>query len=1278
MSTDLGVKWTQLAQILTTLYRGRRDTWVKQDIQTKELTRVFGEPVSAEVFARHLGGEFMAAVYYLLPGNTCHMMTLDFDLNDLEVVKLFYNYVNQKWGLTPAVSTSKGKGFHMDFFFADPDPVPAAKARAFLLGVKRALQHEASSWIELFPHADALRDEDGIGKGCMLPLNNYYLTQVDRTWYLDMPSGEPIRDAAAGIVRAFKTSRITISRLDAIIKELDAGGLLQIRQKALIPDMFPEAAKQWQEEEARRKLKAEQESLARKAQMFVMPVSEADLTEAAALLSACGEEVMTHLYETICDRIHRFSLPCVSGMFYGASQGTRDEVCLRLIIHFRNEFNLDKAMIQFIMLEWNRRNHPPLEEKLIIGKINYVFEKDYKSYGCDSPAIQQYCHGMCPFMTPEHKMNRFRDMLKRNPVIELTKKTMAAELNTVQVSVSPTVAAAAAIPAPISVIAPVENMVMSASGGVGSASILSGPAADVTLYYPTPAGFPESVGPTDTPAAVALNPEIVDDETDIPVVANADPGLQDMLHQTLATTPAPVSAEQASAMGMFMMPSEPMAVMQKVQTLADTASQTLTGFNAATITNNQADAYSNPAADSLIANLGPGFTIMINERRLRYDKDGIGVEVLGVLPEKAPSLKVHAEVSFNKILLGSDRADISTNRGRKRLFQPIADAANNPGLAEVLGLAIYQQFVRAPELRKLLMADGKPRAVNQLVQAGPNPLTGKEVIRFNNSESTAISGAQFARASVEYDRQLRSGVDYHRQSKTLFMFAVHAVNEVLEEKDPTTGAIIETEIEAKRPVIVTSRGEVIHIPNNLTMKKGAASLPIQRLPKPHDGLIFPPVTPASFMELENRWSTKDILAFMNNAPTNTVRHVSLAKLAQDLRDLYKKYTHFRDDEDYAVNALWDIGTYLFYICPAFPLIYLNGAAGAGKTTICGIKSNVCFNALFTVNTSDSALYRTISLFRSTYIMDEREDVKRKHDNNYASSNTLSLLNASYKEGPKIPRTDTENAGATVNFSPYGPKVIANINGCDPVLWSRTIHVTMTRSAKGVADMPPKEEMDVIYQQIRDDIYTYIMNGGAVKYDKLINSAAFHKNNPLINRSRELWAPLMALAYLINDEGDPSFLNDITEAANKAENIRGVINTADTTLLTLAALRDLKQENSPDKVRFKEVRKRPTISFLLYDIVVAASAGVADPEEFVKRYGRSQVVQALQTLGLTTSAGSGRSKREILRVIRNKDTGNLEEKKFKTDEISIPVALLEEAILTNLRGETLAGPPLKRS
>jgi len=48
------------------------------------------------------------------------------------------------------------------------------------------------------------------------------------------------------------------------------------------------------------------------------------------------------------------------------------------------------------------------------------------------------------------------------------------------------------------------------------------------------------------------------------------------------------------------------------------------------------------------------------------------------------------------------------------------------------------------------------------------------------------------------------------------------------------------------------------------------------------------------------------------------------------------------------------------------------------------------------------------------------------------------------------------------------------------------------------------------------------------------------------------------------------------------------------------------------------------------------------------------------------------------VIRNRDTGNLEEKKFKTDEISIPVALLEEAILTNLRGETLAGPPLKRS
>jgi hypothetical protein len=88
-------------------------------------------------------------------------------------------------------------------------------------------------------------------------------------------------------------------------------------------------------------------------------------------------------------------LPCVSAMLRGVGEGCRDNACYQLIIHLRR--TLDEAAATSALLEWNKRNKPPMDVEVIRKKVRSVWNSPAKGYGCDKDWMQQFCNvDECP------------------------------------------------------------------------------------------------------------------------------------------------------------------------------------------------------------------------------------------------------------------------------------------------------------------------------------------------------------------------------------------------------------------------------------------------------------------------------------------------------------------------------------------------------------------------------------------------------------------------------------------------------------------------------------------------------------------------------------------------------------------------------------------------------------------------------------------------------------------------------------------------------------------
>jgi hypothetical protein len=255
-----------------------------------------------------------------------------------------------------------------------------------------------------------------------------------------------------------------------------------------------------------------------------------------------------------------------------------------------------------------------------------------------------------------------------------------------------------------------------------------------------------------------------------------------------------------------------------------------------------------------------------------------------------------------------------------------------------------------------------------------------------------------------------------------------------------------------------------------------------------------------------RWEPQYVKSFLDGDNI-----IDLGKLFHEIVSVYKSYVYFEDKDTYPFIALWVMGTYLFPLFPAYPMILLNGPHNSGKSRTLFVSALLAFNSEVVGDPTGATLFRMVDRFRSSLFFDDTEWLAGNK-----ATRVASLLKVSYKRGVIIPRVGKNTDGSVTSYEIYSPKMFTNISGIENVLGSRTITVHQRRKPAGypIEKSDPKND-DSIWARLRHQLYLFTFN-----YWGEINALLPAQNKtPLENRDYELYAGILAIASLIEKRTD---------------------------------------------------------------------------------------------------------------------------------------------------------------
>jgi hypothetical protein len=167
------------------------------------------------------------------------------------------------------------------------------------------------------------------------------------------------------------------------------------------------------------------------------------------------------------------------------------------------------------------------------------------------------------------------------------------------------------------------------------------------------------------------------------------------------------------------------------------------------------------------------------------------------------------------------------------------------------------------------------------------------------------------------------------------------------------------------------------------------------------------------------------------------------------------------------------------------------------------------------------MFRTLHDRGGTLLLDEAERLRQPKDP--ATGELLAMLLAGYKRGGQAMRLDRDSF-RTLTFDVYGPKALACICGLPLPLKSRCITITMAPAAP--ISEKPRRRIDAEpnkWQQLRDELHAIAMDYGKIW---LALPDLDEVCPPMSGRDFELWQPLLALAWWLDEQGMTGLLKQM--------------------------------------------------------------------------------------------------------------------------------------------------------
>lgn len=230
--------------------------------------------------------------------------------------------------------------------------------------------------------------------------------------------------------------------------------------------------------------------------------------------------------------------------------------------------------------------------------------------------------------------------------------------------------------------------------------------------------------------------------------------------------------------------------------------------------------------------------------------------------------------------------------------------------------------------------------------------------------------------------------------------------------------------------------------------------------------------------------------------------------------LFHKHLWHPNDDDYALDVLWTIGTYFHQIFDAYPYLNIHGQKGSGKTTILILNGHLAFNAYHVTNVSEASLFRWIEAAAPTMLIDEQEGLTSRQAGREQKADLMGILKSGYQKGPVVTRQDTNDPSIMRQYHIYCPKAIASVELLEDILGDRSLLTYMHRPDDELfktGRLIPRNMMrESDFAPVRDQLYLLLMQHAAA-----VAAIAPQVRMSYAGRFGELALPLFTIAALVD-------------------------------------------------------------------------------------------------------------------------------------------------------------------
>ncbi len=289
-------------------------------------------------------------------------------------------------------------------------------------------------------------------------------------------------------------------------------------------------------------------------------------------------------------------------------------------------------------------------------------------------------------------------------------------------------------------------------------------------------------------------------------------------------------------------------------------------------------------------------------------------------------------------------------------------------------------------------------------------------------------------------------------------------------------------------------------------------------------LFFSPIPPKPSEIMPFNWSAKSRSAWLNERKSSNI-----LQLFNGLRRQFIYYVDLPKADSYCISSLltlWTFMTYFYRQFPAVPYLHIQGPYGSGKSQVLLLLQQVVFRPILSSSVTGPLLFRSLHDNGGVLLLDEAENFYQRDGQ---GSEILPVLLAGYKRGGRATRL--EAIGDTYQpkaFDVYGPKAFGSANRLPPALASRSVTIHMTR-ASSTAPQPRRSinSPPTAWGRLRDDLYTMVFAHGQ-KIMGLVGRRDICGD--MLGRDFELWQPILAIASLIEKQGEKGLVKKMREFA----------------------------------------------------------------------------------------------------------------------------------------------------